>query len=130
MLMIGVALFFDFIQAAFGVFSILGVIPIIGVIFGVIGWAFSAIFSAYAWLTFFTWFRIRNVSYFKKPSRVVKLIGTVLIEMTPFGILPTWTVFVISTILETWKEDLKKKTSEEEGPSLGYGYQQNNESYA
>ena len=112
-LMIGVALFFDVLQAAFGIFSILGVIPVIGVIFGIIGWTLSAIFSAYAWLTFFSWFNMKGVGYFKKPSRLVKLLGTALIEMSPFGILPTWTVFVISTILETWREDRKKEAPEE-----------------
>lgn len=115
MLMIGVAIFFDSLQVIFGIFSLLGAIPVIGVIFGIIGWIFSAMFSAYAWLTFFTWFNMKEVGYFKKPSRAVKLLGTVLIEMSPLGILPTWTIFVILTILEAQREDKKKN---QESPTL------------
>jgi hypothetical protein len=111
-LMIGVALFVDVLQFVFGLFSLLGIIPFIGVIFGIVGWVFSAIFSAYAWFGFFTWFKIKGVGYLSKPSRVTKLVGTVLIELSPLGILPTWTIFVTSTIFETWKEDRKNADPE------------------
>lgn len=132
-LMIGTALLFDIMQIMFGIFSLLGLIPYIGVIFEMFGWALDSLVSVYAWLTFFIWFTMKRVGGFTKASRVGAQIIVMLIEFSPLGFLPTWTLYTTTTIVQSWAEDRKKKTG---GTSLppenfdpGFEFEEN-ESYA
>lgn len=113
-LMIGTALFFDVLQFMLGIFDILGVIPVIGIIFISIGWIFSFICSVYAWLTFFVWFKIKNVSTWeslgKYLPRLIILILVNLLELTPVGVFIPGLTISVAIIVFIVRTDDKHNT--------------------
>lgn len=83
-LMISVALFYDALQ-------------------WLLGWIFMGwLASIFAGLTFYTWFKIRGMS-FVKPKRFLTFGGSFLIELIPVvgDILPTWTASITYLALDS-----------------------------
>ena len=83
-LMIGVALFFDALQ-------------------WLLGWIFMGwLASIFAGLTFYTWFKIRGMS-FMKPKRLSVFGGSFIVELIPVvgDILPTWTAAITYLALDS-----------------------------
>ncbi|OHA88180.1 MAG: hypothetical protein A2741_01000 [Candidatus Zambryskibacteria bacterium RIFCSPHIGHO2_01_FULL_43_27] len=98
-LMVATALFFDSAQ---GVFNIIGLIPVIGT---VVGGTLSFMIGFFAWLTFYTWFKMHGIS-FMRPQRILALWGAGLIELVPYlNALPAWTFAVLFLIATTKIED-------------------------
>ncbi len=112
--MIGTALLFDFIQFMFGIFTLLGMIPVVGMAFIIIGWALSFVVSIYAWLTFFVWFKIKNVSTWeslgKYLPKIVIFIAVNVLEWTPFGFLVPGLAISVAVIVAAVQFDDKKHT--------------------
>ena len=80
-LMFGTAIFFD-------VISLISLIPIIGWVLGWVVWAF-------AFMTFWLWFKINGLS-FSKPKNLLSFFGGSVIELIPIlNILPGWTVMIL-----------------------------------
>lgn len=95
-LMIGTALFFDFIQA------LIGWIPVIGNIL-------AGFLSIIIFMTFFLWFMMNGIKMIT-PRRLTSMIGGGLIEMIPFvNILPAWTLVVVYLIGTTKVKELAGK---------------------
>lgn len=95
-LMIGTALFFDFIQA------LVGWIPIVGNIL-------SDVLSVFIFMTFSLWFWSNGIKMIT-PKRLSSMIAGGLIEMIPFvNILPAWTCVVIYLIGTTKIKELAQK---------------------
>jgi len=83
-LMICVALFYDVLQ-------------------WLLGWIFMGwLVSIFAGLTFYTWFKIRGMS-FMKPKRFLSFGGSFIVELIPGigDILPTWTASIIYLALDS-----------------------------
>ena len=84
-LMVGVALFYDVIQAG------LDLLPFVG-------WILSPLVSIPAFLTFYIWFKIYGRN-FMTPKRALAMGAGVIIEMIPIlNILPGWTIAVLFLI--------------------------------
>ncbi len=95
-LMIGVALFFDALQALFGW------VPIIGNVL-------AALVGIFAFLTFFLWFYTNGIKMLT-PKRLTSMIGGGIIEMVPYlNILPAWTMVVVYLIGTTKIKEIAKK---------------------
>lgn len=92
-IMIGVALLYDGAQA---------LIEFIMVGFGfTVNW----IITVWAWLTFYTWFKIYGVS-FLNPRRGATLNVGFLIEIFPWlALIPSWTLAVLLLVLSVRAED-------------------------
>jgi len=98
-LMIITAIFFDSVQMIFGA---IGLIPVIGT---VLGGLLSFMTGFFAWLTFYTWFKIHKVSFIR-PQRLVAILGAGFIELVPFlNALPAWTLAVMFLIASAKIED-------------------------
>ncbi len=65
----------------------------------IIGFILNPILTPFVWLTYYVWYKIKDVGFFDKLLRfgIMFIIGA--IEITPLGILPTWT---IGTFLIIW----------------------------
>ncbi len=83
--MLSVALFFDLIQLG------LDFIPILG-------WIISSVVSVFAFLTFFVWFKIREVGFFTKfgIKKLMTIVVIPLLELV-FSFIPGLSVMVILT---------------------------------
>lgn len=98
-LMVILALFLDSSQVVFGV---IGLIPLIG---NIIGSLLSFFVGFFAWLSFYTWFKMHNVS-FMRPQRLIALLGAGFVELVPYlNALPAWTFAVLFLIANTRIED-------------------------
>ncbi len=85
-LLLGTALFFDFLQAIVQPIQILGQVLAMGV-------------DIFAFLTFIVWFLIIGVSFIS-PGRLVSIVGTFLVELVPvLDALPVWTFYILIMIL-------------------------------
>lgn len=102
-MMICVALFFDALQ-------ILATVAVIGVVIG-------PLVSLFAFLTFFTWFKIKGIPFVAGRKRVGVWVLTGLAEFLPLlGAIPAVTLGIIAVILITKAED--KALSEERQQQL------------
>ena len=92
-IMIGVALLYDGAQA---------LIEFIMVGFGfTVNW----VITVWAWLTFYTWFKIYGVS-FLNARRGATLNSSFIIEIFPFlAVIPSWTLAVLLLVLSVRAED-------------------------
>lgn len=98
-LMVSLALFFDSGQ---GIANIIGLIPIVGNIFGSM---LAFIIGFFAWLSFYTWFKIHGVN-FMSPKRLIAFLGAGITELIPYiNILPAWTFAVLFIIATTRIEE-------------------------
>ena len=95
-LMIGTALFFDFIQA------VVGWVPVAGNVL-------ADIFSFFIFFTFLLWFWMHGIKMMT-PRRLMAMLGGGLIEMVPYiNLLPAWTGVVIYLIGTTKIKELVEK---------------------
>jgi len=84
----------------------------------VIGVAVNWILDIWAWLTFYVWFKMKNVS-FANPKRALSLNGGFLLEFIPgLDELPCWTGAVIIMVLSVIAEDKLAKISPAAGKAL------------
>lgn len=99
-LMLSVAALYDAVQALLAFF--------------VIGLFVNWIITIFAFLTFFTWFKIKGVQLANLKKSAVLGLGSFL-ELTPANFIPGWTVSVAIIIAITRTEDrlLSKKRQEE-----------------
>jgi len=119
LLLLPVAVFFDGMQLVLMLSSLAGslvaAIPILGWFMGAAinatGAIIGAVLSIFAWLTFFTWFKIKGIDL-GSAKRAIRIMATTLVETIPYvaGILPTWTVVILYTYYETRKEEREKST--------------------
>lgn len=94
-IMVTVALFYDFVQA---IISLLHIIPALGNLMAAIA---TALLSAVAWLTFYFWFKLHGI-HFNTAKRALTMGSGFIIELIPvLNILPGWTLAVILVILTT-----------------------------
>lgn len=100
-LMVGVAAMYELIDAG------LTFIPIIGDPIG------TFLLGAITDLHFFIWFKIKGVSYSKKPSRAILFFASAFGELLPV-IQEFATVGILFTILSVWAEEKL-----EENPVVG-----------
>ena len=82
-LMFSVAIFFDII-------SLLSLVP-------VVGWIFGFLWGLFAFMTFCLWFYLNgvNIISFGNPRKLASSVLSGLIEVSPFGFIPTWTILVL-----------------------------------
>ena len=107
-LMVAVALIYDGAQALIELIT-----------FGFLGWLINPIIDLWAFLTFFTWFTLKESS-FVRPSKALTLGGTTVLEFIPFlSDLPVWTAGVIIMIAQTSAEDIMAKVSPATAKALG-----------
>ncbi|MDO8510421.1 MAG: hypothetical protein Q7S15_02245 [bacterium] len=93
--MVGTALVYD------GVQFLLTFIP-------VLGWLISSIIGLWAWMHFFTWFKIRGVS-FGSSKRTLTMGGSLVAEVLPIlNALPAWTFAVVMILISVKGERLLK----------------------
>lgn len=70
-------------------------IPVVGNVFAIVA---TTALSIFAWLTFYTWFKIKGVN-FSSPKRALAFNGGFLIELIPvLNALPAWTAAVLIII--------------------------------
>ncbi len=82
-LMLGVAIFFDALQALFLLIPFLG-------------WILSSVISIFAWLTFYTWTSIKGWGLSDTLKQILVNWALPLIEIVPIlNTFPTWTLKVI-----------------------------------
>lgn len=99
-LIIGVAVLYDGLQALIDFLS-----------FGLLGWIVNPLINLWAFLTFFTWFWLKDIHFYRL-NRITTFGGTVFFEMLPFlNDLPTWTASVIILLAQTYAEDLAEGIS-------------------
>lgn len=93
-LMIGTALFYDVLQIILTFFFI--------------GVVLNPFITIWAVLTFSLWFKIKGLSLIKKQGakKIATLIGSFIIELSPFSFVPTIAIGVTANIIFSWREDL------------------------
>ena len=102
-IMIGVAALYDATQGLIE-FSLFG-----------FGFTVNWIISVWAWLTFYTWFKIYGVSFLNF-RRGATLNSSFLIELFPIlAVIPSWTLAVLLLVLSVRAEDFVNHIS----PALG-----------
>ena len=107
--MIGVAVIFDLAQAGIELISV-----------GFLGWLFNPLVSIFASMTFFMWFTLNEVS-FLKPTKLITMLGTTLIELIPWlNDVPAWTLGVIITLALVYADDIIALVSPETAKALAY----------
>lgn len=110
-LIVGTAVFYDTLQALFGLFHF---IPVVGNGFSIV---LGYMISILAFLTFFVWFSVKGVSFFrgKKAARRTLLWVSEYIPVLNSLPIPGWTFFTIYTIKMVQSEDKEEnaKNSEE-----------------
>lgn len=95
-LMIGTALFFDFLQA------VIGWVPVVGNIL-------SDVLSIFIFLTFLLWFWMNGIKMIT-PRRLSSMVVGGLVEMLPYiNLFPAWTGVVIYLIGTTKIKELASK---------------------
>lgn len=95
-LMIGIALFCDFLQA------LIGWIPLLGNIL-------ADLMSIFIFLTFFLWFYMNGIKMVT-PKRLSAMVGGSLVEMVPYlNLFPAWTGVVIYLIGTTKIKEIAAK---------------------
>ena len=107
-LMMMTAMAFDAFQAMFYIiFVLLGLIPIVGFGFGVVGYIFSALISIVGYVSLWIWFKMSGVSFndFVDLRIIAWYFGTAILEATFLGILPLFTLGVIRTAYLVRKKD-------------------------
>ena len=96
LLMVIVALGFDFFQ------GIIGILPIAGFIL-------APLISLFIWLTFWIWLKLHGVNITDKTKRIVIMWGGFLLELIPLlDILPIWTITIFITVLSVQHSDKVK----------------------
>ena len=81
--------------------------------FSLFGFGFTVnwIITIWAWLTFYTWFKIYGVS-FLNPRRGAVLNTSFLLEIFPFlAVIPSWTLAVLLLVLSVRAEDFVKQVA-------------------
>lgn len=95
-LMIGTAVVFDLVQ------FLLNFIPFVG-------WIATSLISVFAWLTFFTWFKLNGVSFLSGKTTVLKIasiFGVSILEIFPIlNDLPAWIAYIVIMIFIVRAED-------------------------
>lgn len=84
-----------------------------GIEFSMFGFGFTVnwIISVWAWLTFYTWFKIYGVS-FLNPRRGAVLNVGFLLEIFPWlAVIPSWTLTVLLLVLSVRAEDFVKQVA-------------------
>lgn len=112
--MVGVAFFVDLTQGFFTfVFVLLGFIPAIGLIFGVVGVLLNTLISIVTLIAFWLWFKLLTGESF---ARGATFFGGALGEFIPLiNTFPIWTVSVMLTILIVKREDARYNKSTANG---------------
>lgn len=81
----------------------------------VVGWIISGFIFAFAFLTFYVWFKLYGTN-FMTPKRALAMGAGVIIEMVPIlNSLPGWTVAVLFLIGIEKAEKIATKVSETTG---------------
>jgi len=107
-LMVGLALIYDGTQALVELIT-----------FGLGGWLINPLINIWSLLTFYTWFKLKGVSY-NKSGKVLTLGIPAFTEMLPFiNSLPAWTASVIINLAQIYAEDIIAKISPASAKSLG-----------
>lgn len=108
------------------------IIGVAGVIDGVqfllnfipfIGWIFVSLLSIFAWMTFWFWFKLNNISFLKGKTALLRLaalsIGGI-IEIIPIvNDLPAWIIAVAIMFVVVKLEDSAYNLSAKTGLNLG-----------
>lgn len=106
-LMVILALIYDGAQALIEIITL-----------GLAGWLINPLIDIWAFMSFYTWFKFKEVS-FMKPSKALTMGGSFFIEMFPFlNDLPTWTLGVIIMLAQIYAEDIVASASPETLKSL------------
>lgn len=100
--MLIVAMGIDLIQAAV---NLLNLIPIVGMVIAlIISWCIDV----GAWIGFFIWYKMHDVVFMDKASKMLTFGSTLVIECTPFlNALPAWTLSVLLMVYIVRREDVK-----------------------
>jgi uncharacterized membrane protein len=82
-LMLATAILFDII-------SLLSLVPFVGWVLEIFIWLIAA-------MTFWIWFMMYDVNIYSlgNPKKFVANIATNIIELTPFGFIPTWSILIL-----------------------------------
>ena len=98
-LMIGVALFFDALQALFSLIPFLG-------------WGLSVLIAVFAWLTFYVWTSIKGWGLSDTIKQFIIQYLIPFVELIPIlNVLPTWTLRVVLQLSFLKAEDVVYNTS-------------------
>jgi|SRR3989344_4799595 len=90
---------------------------VVALFFDLLQWLFEFIYMAwlvgiFAWLTFFLWFKMHGISFFKSPKKLAAAAGSSLIEMMPIPIissLPALTAAVVYIALQSKLKEVVAK---------------------
>jgi|GEM_PF-2901203 len=111
--MLGVALFYDFMQIKV---SLMHTLPFVG---NVIAWLGTTIIDLYALLTFFVWFKVHDVS-FANPKRGLTMAGALIVELVPIlNAVPAWTLAVIICFITVRGEEALGEVLQKVGAAAG-----------
>lgn len=74
-----------------------------------VGWIATSLISVFAWLTFFTWFKLNGVGFLSGKTTVLKIasiFGVSILEIFPIiNDFPAWIVYIVIMIFIVKAED-------------------------
>lgn len=74
-----------------------------------VGWIAASLISIFAWLTFFTWFKLNGVNFLSGKTTVLKiasLFGVSILEIFPIiNDFPAWIAYIVIMIFIVKAED-------------------------
>lgn len=129
-LMTGTALMIDVFQSLLGgFFQLLFPVPVVGWAAWFFGFIIINLISVFAWFTFFLWFNMKGVRFFKFGKKQIP--SWIFRGAEVFiGVLPGWSLAIVFLVHASRKEDREKVKNVSEDLEEHYPHQEFSNQYS